>query len=36
MMEIERDPVFKLSDIHDLTKDQVRCAAPTSPNGLSL
>jgi acyl-CoA oxidase len=23
MQEIERDPAFKLDDIHDLTKDQV-------------
>lgn len=24
MKEIERDPHFRLDDIHDLTKDQVR------------
>ena len=24
MQEIERDPAFRLDDIHDLTKDQVR------------
>lgn len=24
MIELERDPNFKLSDIHDLTKDQIR------------
>ena len=24
MQELERDPAFKLDDIHDLSKDQVR------------
>lgn len=24
MMELERDPLFKVDDIHDLTKDQIR------------
>lgn len=24
MQEIERDPLFKLSDIHDLTKNEIR------------
>lgn len=24
MMELERNPLFRLDDIHDLTKDQIR------------
>lgn len=24
MQELERDPIFRLDDIHDLSKDQIR------------
>lgn len=38
MQEIERDPSFRLDDIHDLSKDQVRPLAlkHTSPFKLGL